>query len=142
MLEVPQEERRERLAVSLADLDRVAPALRAGLLAGKLDLSQAIRVGQDRMEDVPAVVFTCDLLTAATICDILRSHDRQHGDPPTGLYINKDRAWTRVTNGTVLTVIVNGKVKLNPVVFPAALTDAAPPPAKKLFGSRDAKTSR
>ena len=134
MIEIPQDDRREKLAVSLVDLDRVAPALRAGLLGGKLDLSRAIRVGQDRTEDVPAVVFSCDLLTAATVCDILRSHDRQHGDPPTGLYICKDRAWVRVTNDTVLTVVVGGKTRLNPAVFPAALTDAAPPPAKKLFG--------
>ena len=132
------EQRKERLAVSLADLDRVAPELRAGLLGGKLDLSGVVRVGQDRMEDVPAVVFCCDLLTAATVCDILRSHDRQHGDPPTGIYINKDRAWTRVTNGTVLTVVIDSKVLLNPAVFPVPKIDGAPPPAKKLFGRKDA----
>lgn len=111
-------QRNERLAVSLTDLDRVPMELRGPMLAGKLDLTQAVRVGTDRVEDVPAVAFTCDLLTAATVCDLLRSNDRKRGDPPTGLYICKDRSWTRITNSAVLTVLASGRVALNPAVFP------------------------
>lgn len=126
------EGRRERLAVALADLDRVPPEIRAGLLGGKLDLSQAIRVGQDRMEDLPAVVFSCDLLAAATICDLLRSYDREHGDAPTGLYINRASTWSRITNSTVLTTLVGGKVALNPAVFPSATLAGTAPPVRVL----------
>lgn len=130
-------ERRERLAVSLADLDRIDPSIRGSLLAGKLDLTKAIRVGQDRMEDVPAVVFSCDLLTAATVCDILRSHDRKVGDPPTGIYINKATSWSRVINSTVLTVLVDGKARLNPAVFPPNdVILSGPAPAVKRLGGK------
>lgn len=125
------DDRRERLAVALTDLDRVPPEVRTHLLAGRLDLSQAIRVGQDRMEDVPAVVFSCDLLTAAIVCDMLRSNDRKVGDAPTGLYINKNQSWSRITNNTVLTVVINGKAKLNPKVFPSDAMVGTPPPVKR-----------
>lgn len=125
-------ERKERLAVALADLDRVDPSIRGKLLAGRLDLTSTVRVGQDRMEDVPAVVFICPLLEAAIICDVLRSHDRKAGDPPTGIYINKAASWSRVTNNTVLTVLVDGKARLNPVIFSDAVALGSAPKVVKL----------
>lgn len=134
---IPSKDHKHKLAIALPDLDRVSSEMRAKLLAGRLDLTQIIRVGQDRMEDVPAVVMTCDLLTAATICDILRSNDRQVGDPPTGLYLLKSTSWSRITNNTVLTVIVDGKVALNPVVFGGTLVEGKPLAAKAVtFGSK------
>lgn len=120
-----------KLAVSLTDLDRVDPIIRSRL-ALMLDLTSTIRVGMDRMEDIPAVVFSCPLLEAATVCDVLRNHDRQVGDAPTGIYVNKAQSWSRVTNNTLLTVLVDGKVKLNPAVFPEA-REVGTAPTVKLF---------
>lgn len=124
-------ERREKLAVLLADLDRVAPSLRTGLLGGKLDLKTAVRVA----DEVAAVMFTCDLLTAAAVCDLLRSEDRRCGNPPTAVYVRRDRAWAKLPGSAVLTVVVRGEMRLNPVVFAVEKVDDLPPPAaKKLFG--------
>lgn len=128
----------EKLAVALADLDRVDPELRGPLLAGRLDLTTAIRVGADRaIEDTPVVMFTCDLLTAATVCDILRSNDRKLGDQPTRLYIHRGQSWSRVNFNEILTVLVAGKVKLNPLVFPSVQLEAnTPPPKVKVLGKK------
>lgn len=125
---------KERLAVALEDLDRVAPELRVKLLKGRLDLDNVLRhAGQHREEEVPAVPFTCDLLTAAIACDVLRSNDRKLGDELTRVYVLRESRWTRVTSKTVLTVIVEGKVRLNPEVFSIDKVVGAPPPRRAAF---------
>ncbi len=124
------EERKERLAVALSDLERLAEQMRLKLLVGRLDLSQAIKVGDK--DEVPAVVFSCDLLTAATICDMLRSYDRAHNDPATRIYINRALAWSKLADNVVLTLLIDGKVKLHPLVFTEA-TRMGPSPIAKVL---------
>lgn len=126
-------ERKEKLAISLVDLDRLSPQLRAKV-ARILDLTQVIEVGFDRVTRVPAVVFTCDLLTAAIVCDGIRSDDRKHHRQPTNLYVNRDRSWGRITNEIVLTVELASGIQLNPTFFPDVQLEAQPPAVKKIFG--------
>lgn len=106
---------RERLAVNLADLDRVDPTIRGILLGGKLDATRAVVTDKGRMDEI-AVAFTCDLLTAACCCDTLRTHDRKVGDYPTRVYVFR-RAWTKIVSSALLTLIEGDKVVLNPALF-------------------------
>lgn len=109
-------EARERLAVNLFDLDRMNPDVRAMLLGGKLDLAGgAIRVDDSRLDET-GVTFSCDLLTAASICDVIRNQDRIVGDYPTRIYVFR-RAWSRLPGDEVLTEVVVGKVRLRRRTF-------------------------
>lgn len=113
-------DRPEKLAINLFDLDRIEPSLRGPLLSSRLDLNRPIRTNWDRAAsttDEAAVVFICDLLTAAVVCDTIRSHDRKAGDFPTRLYIQR-KTWARIPSHIVLTELVDGKCKLNPSFFP------------------------
>jgi len=111
---------REMLAVSLRDLDRMAQEMRLRMLRSpdgkpRLDFSQAVPGGRD---DDPAVAFTCPLLTAATICDVIRSHDRQVGDPLTKVYLRSGSRWANVYGDVLFTLVgTDGKAQLNPAVF-------------------------
>ncbi len=75
----------ERLALNLFDCDRIEPIVRQMMLGGKLVL-EPIRVDPQRGDEV-GVEFSCDLLTAAALCDVIRSHDRELGDRPTRVYV-------------------------------------------------------
>jgi hypothetical protein len=110
------DDRRESLAVNLFDLDRVDPTVRQILLAGKLDLTRVIRINPDRPDET-AVAFTCDLLTAACICDVIRTHDRAAGDHPCRVYLRRSKAWERLPGAAVLSVLDDGKAVLNPDLF-------------------------
>ncbi len=108
-----------KLAINLYDLDRIAPTLRTKLFSGRLDLSKPLSTAWDRtnIKEEVAVLFTCDLLTAAIICDTVRSHDRKAGDFPTRLYL-KRKSWARIPSGVVLTALTEeNKCVLNPKVF-------------------------
>lgn len=133
-------DRRERLAVNLEDVERIDPSIRAQMIAGKIDAKTTIQMPQFSTTDegAIAVAFVCDALTAATICDVLRSNDRACGDQPTRIYINKGKGWTRVSGVTALTVVVDDDVQLNPSVFEqSAVVTGPPPPVKALnLGSR------
>ena len=127
----PPSSRRERLAVNLPDLDRVDPTVRAILVApfvSKLP-EDLIRADKDRMDEV-AVLFICDLVQAACICDTLRNHDRRAGDPPTRLYLQKKEggAWERLPGAAVLTVMEDGRAVLNPILFPREAVKVAARP--------------
>lgn len=120
---------KERLAVSLVDLDRVPSGIRTKMLAGRLDLSKILQVGEDLIYKIPAVAFNCPLLEAAIICDTLRSHDRRMGDYPTTVYIYRQTTWSRVTNSTVLTLTdEDNRCYLNPEVFDTEVKFAEPIP--------------
>lgn len=117
-----------RLAIDLKDLDRLDPVIRTRLLKGRLDLANPIQISKDRAIPDHAIPFSCGLLSAATICDIIRSEDRKSGDFPTQLYIYKT-TWNRIPSHVALTIQVKGSVKLNPTIFPAvAVTLIIPPP--------------
>src|SRR5262245_17580199 len=67
-----------RVAINLYDLDHINPYIRTIALGGKLDLSETIYIGgRDDLPDEWAVVFSCDLRTAACLCDILRKEARE-----------------------------------------------------------------
>lgn len=129
------EERSESIAISLEDTsDRMTDEMRQRLLAGRLELQKWIRLGN--ME--AAAQFTCDLLTAATVCDIVRSHDREVGDEPTRVYVRRGTAWNRLAAAAVLTTVEpSGAVALSSAIFPSrprAEAAAAPKPRPVHFG--------
>lgn len=136
------ENRREFLAVNLFDLDRVEPMVRQALLADTLDLDSVIKADDDK-PDERAVRFKCPFLRAALICDILRNHDRQVGDPPTRIYMSRMSGpfrvgWRKLPGNLVLTATVNDKVTLNPLLFEEGAREVALP-AKKVEMGRKAK---
>lgn len=124
-------EPKERLALALKDMDRMLPEVRKNLLGGKLDLTSIIKAGADRVDSVPAVAFSCDLLEAALVCDNLRSMDRKVGDDPTRIYVLKATAWTLVPERTILTCTDGEKVYLNSEVFNVVLEPVKPTPPKR-----------
>lgn len=108
------EQRSEVLAVSFLDLERLNPELRKGLLAGRLDQSQgAIKIGNE-----VAVAFSCDLLSAACLCDTLRRWDVPAKHKPTRVYVKRGSLWSKVSDTQTLSVLVNGVAVLNPELFP------------------------
>lgn len=120
-------ERKERLAISLVDIDRIPSEVRQIMLGGKLDATKAIKIDKTKLDEI-GVLFTCDLLTAGTISDLIRGHDKKLGDYPTRVYIQRAIAWERLPADTLLTIVKDGRVILNPKVFPDKLieVDAAP----------------
>jgi hypothetical protein len=114
----PKVDHPERLAISLADVERIDPMLRHRTLHGRLDLAKAIKVGTDAV-----VAFSCDLLLAALACDVIQSEFRREGDSPVKVYIlHPGRPWWRLSASTVLTIPgENGKAELNHLIFPSAL---------------------
>ncbi len=118
---MPKVNRSVRLAIPMDDLQRVNVSVRAKLVSDKLDLSKIVRIDENRGRKVPALLFRCDLLIAAAVCDVLRANDRRAGENPTQVYVMRDRAWTRVTWNTLLTVQnEQGEIVLNPAVFGAS----------------------
>ena len=105
-----------RFAINLIDLDRAGDLLRSILLVGKLDLSEPIRTNCDRMDET-AVAFSCDLLSAACICDTLRNHDRRVGDHPTRVYFYRDASWEKIPGNKILVVVEGERCFLNPEIF-------------------------
>ena len=121
--------RKERLALNVFDLDRLDPVLRARLLKGRLDL-RAVRPDPDRGGET-AVAFSCDPLTAALICDLLRSEDRRAGDVPTRVYLRRNKVWVRLSASDVLTEVgEDGKATLSHDLFPPEPVEYVPPPVK------------
>lgn len=111
-------ERPDRLAINLFDLDLIDETMRSMLLLSRLDLEKPIKISQDNIQET-AVRFKCDILTAATACDILQSERRKLNDPEVRLYLNRGNGWYRLGSGRILTVLVGDKPKLNPAIFGA-----------------------
>jgi hypothetical protein len=122
------ETQRYRLAVNLFDLDRVDAMIRSMMLQGKL-ASSPVHIVPYKLDET-GVEFTCELLMAASICDILRSHDRQLGDYPTRLYIHKGKAWSKLSGSAILTLVKDGVCILNPYVFRRERTEEQIVPAE------------
>lgn len=105
------------LAVNLFDLGRLDPEFRSWVLAGKVNASEAVWIDKKRVDET-AVAFTCDLLTAALCCDLIRAEDAKEGDYPTRVYLFR-KAWTKLPSNLPLTVVLpSSKTILNPKVFP------------------------
>lgn len=124
----------ELLGINLADLERVPPRLFGQLFHGRLDLAKDKIQRLEKIEDT-FVPFTSGLLEAALGCDILRSEDRQQGDPVTRLYLNKGKGWSKLAATIVLTKIENGECVLNAEVFTSIreLAPLAPLKPRKLI---------
>lgn len=119
--------RKERLAINLFDLDRVDPTIRGILLGGKLELSRANVIKVDKTKpDETAVEFTCGLLSAASICDTIRSHDMQAKESVTRVYIFRGRVWVKLGAKDLLTIVQDDSVRLNPVIFPPLPEESGP----------------
>lgn len=118
------DDRKERLALSVEDLENHE---HLDLCQGRLNLEQpfvAEAVSRKDSKGVPqiykvyAVEFNCTLLVAATICDMIRSRDREYGHTPSRLYIMRDTAWSRLPMDTVFTVRQEEILLLSPEIFP------------------------
>ena len=107
---------RVMLAANLYDLDRVPEMIRECLNFRNVFMRMAVTTDPDRVDEA-AIPFRCDLLTAACICDMIRTHDRGVKDYPTRVYIRKKVAWEKVPANINLTTIEDGDPVLNPVVF-------------------------
>lgn len=111
MSKIPSErngDSRFSLAVNLYDLQRVDPFVRSMMkLREKLNIDPSclVKVDKDRADEV-GILFVCDLLTAATICDVIRGHDRKASEYPTRVYLRKSTSsWKKLGNSEVLTVV-------------------------------------
>lgn len=129
----------ERLAISLLDLDRLAPTIYTNMIVPNV-IKKSIQVGP-KVEEV-AVEFCCPLLNAAVICDNLRSDDRKAGDYPTRIYVNYGDRWVKIGDNDVLTLVSsflygNGtgphnSVRLNPAVFKVPPAPPIPLPTRPM----------
>ncbi len=118
--------RSERLALHLADLDRLTEPMRAKLLGGKLEAKAT------RMPDgEAAVALSCGLVSAAVTVDLIRSADREAGDAPTRAYVYR-REWQKLPGQVVLTAVVGGAVQLSPAIFSGVGVSILPPQAKRV----------
>lgn len=130
--------RQERLSINLFDTDRLIGMLREKTLP-LLDFSAAIPMDKDRPEE-RGVAFTCSLLQAAVVCDIIRSEDRKAGDVPTRIYLKRspNRAWYKLGSEVILTLDIS---TLNREVFPSSepvvIIPPSSPPKRVSFGTGD-----
>ncbi len=129
----------DRLGICLFDLDRIPPDIRVIMgLAHLVDRTRIVRVVKDRPDEM-AVVFICDLLAAACLCDTIRSWDKKAGDYPTRVYLCKSRMWERLPSKALLSLVdSNGKARLNPKWFTIRVLpgDLIPPPMEIPNGER------
>lgn len=107
--------RRERIGLSIFDLDVVHPEVRAGFLGGKLDLSRE-RIA--RVDGDAVAPFSCLLVEAAVAADLVRSECRRVGDPPPRAYVSIAMAWRRLPPEAVLTEVRDGVLTLSEEWFP------------------------
>lgn len=128
----------ERLAINLSDLDRVTPEMRINLLKGRINPSkdQVITITVKEGQTERAIPFTCELLQAALVCDIIRSHDRQAGDTEARIYIEKDGEWKKMERTAILTI--SGGKKLNPKYFDVEETIIVKKESKLIFKGKPA----
>ena len=123
-----EESRKEKLAINIFDIDRLDPTIRHNLLKGKLatDRTAVLRLDKEHLHET-ALPFTCGLLTAGAICDIIRGIDRRMGDSPTRVYVFKGLNWTKVPFNKLLTVVKDSQAVLNPAIFPPTKSDVVSP---------------
>lgn len=130
----PIEERSEELAVNFLDLDRIHPELQMRLqLSKRLDAGNPLKVEQGKSI---ALRFTCPLLTAAMICDIMRKQCKKAGEPAIRVYLKRSDAWVKLAESAVLTWVQHSEgtptTFLSPVIFPSIVRpeDLVAPPVK------------
>lgn len=122
------------LALNIADALRIADTVRQILLVGKLDQTQVIMTDKKRPDEA-AALFTCDLLTAACICDTIRDLDRRAKEYTTRVYIRRTTVWEKLPRDIQLSVVIGDDLVLNPQIFSqqsANIVDS-PPPLRRVF---------
>jgi hypothetical protein len=86
---------------------------------------------RENMEET-GLAFSCNLLQAASVCDILREHDGKVGQTPTRIYLRKVRVWQKLPGDCILVKYD----RLNPAVFPpergVAVMSDTPTRARKI----------
>lgn len=107
-------------------MDRIPHDARPIIIGKKVDPRKEalIRFDEDKRDEI-AVPFICDLIRAASVCDVLRESDRGLGDSPTRVYIQSspDTPWRKVPGDVVLVFSKgDGTLVLNPEYFPASTT--------------------
>lgn len=105
-----------QLAINFLDLDRNPPLIIGLLLGDKIDKTTPIVMDKSRFDEA-GVVFTCDLETAACVCDTIRTKDRNEKRYPTRVYLRRHEAWRKLAGADVLALVEGDKVVLNPKVF-------------------------
>lgn len=103
------------LGLNLLDISHINEHLRYQFLKDRLNLKEPVRLNKDTREDV-FLVFTCDTLLAALTIDLIRSEQRKANEAPVRAYIHK-KAWKKLPNDAVLTVLDGETPTLNPDVF-------------------------
>jgi hypothetical protein len=129
-----KERRKEQLAINLFDLDKLETTLRLFVTGGKLDFKRPVRVGEAVAET--AIPFSCELLEAATACDVLQGELRKVKLDPVRVYLLKaafEANWVKLPVATQFTLIHGNEVILNPQVFGRKAAQDVPAVAKKLF---------
>lgn len=114
------EQRSERLAINVDDLDRLDDHTKLKLVAHlEVTPQEYLKIDKDRAEPEAALAFDCQLLQAALMCDMLRHYDRKAGDKPTRVYAFKAKVWTRVPTNVTLTRVRHegAKPELNPLFW-------------------------
>lgn len=120
---------RYRLAINVHDPDRLDDVTRQSLL-GPVSFVRPLIWVDKNVEDEQALEFACDLLTAATVCDVIRMHDKKAGDVPCRVYVMRQRharqldavnpsTWVKLPADALLTIISGGRCILNPKLFPS-----------------------
>jgi hypothetical protein len=121
-----------RLGINIFDIDRIDSVMREMMrLTEKIDRTP-IRFDPSRMDE-GGVAFSCSLLDAACLCDVIRSHDRRAGDFPTRVYVFR-KAWSKLPSHAVLTrVREDGKCVLNPEWFGEREIVVSAPPERRRY---------
>lgn len=121
-----------QLAIHLDDLDRIDSIIRQKMFKDRLNLVDPVTVN-----DGVALAFSCSLLTAATLADIIRSEDRKAGDMPTRIYLrNGSGNWEAVPKNAIFTVTVKGNIHLNPGLFCVQIPQEPPCITRVTFGGK------
>lgn len=135
----PIEDRREELAINFLDLEKIHPELHAKLqLSQRLDVDNLLKVEGGKSI---ALKFTCPLLTAAIICDIMRSQCKKAGEPIIRVYLKRSDAWTKLSDSAILTWCNHSQgmgekatttTFLSPLIFPPIVRpeDLVAPPVQ------------
>lgn len=110
-----------QVAVNLADITRIPQLIRNILLRDKVDLSYPIQTDKNKFDET-AILFTCDPLTAACVCDTMRNKDKTEGRYPTRCYVRTNKAWKKIAGSDKLAIVVDEQIVLNPKVFGKEVT--------------------
>lgn len=129
--------RPEQLAVNVEDLQRLTTETKWVLLSGRLSTDGFVRYqpANPLKPTEIAVRLTCDLLEAATICEVIRGYDRSAGDRPTRIYVRPDGTadWRPVpADLRLVRSLPGGTAALEPKLFAPVAAGVVPLPPRRV----------